>query len=157
MSSTILLVDDHPDTLEFYAFALGDAGFDVVTAANGREALNALATHDIAIVVTDVAMPDIDGIELCQRIRATPQGRSLPILALTGQPRDQALVDVAAGGACALCLKPLTADGLVYAVQALLAEGPRCYCCWENPDAFHAVGFGEARGWMRHQPLEPQQ
>lgn len=157
MRRTVLIVEDHRDTRELYALVLVAEGFEVVEAGSADDALEWLSGHLPDVIVTDVAMPGMDGIELCRRIRAAPTAADVPILVVTGQVTDQALVDVAAGGACALCQKPISANGLAIAVRALLAEGPRCYRCWENPRQFKAVRFGDVPGWMRHEPLGPDE
>jgi two-component system, chemotaxis family, chemotaxis protein CheY len=157
MRRTVLLVEDHPDTRELYALVLGGEGYDVLEASDGAQALALLEHRQVDIVVTDLAMPGVDGVELCRRIRAVPEARGVPILAVTGQANDAALANIAAGGACAVCPKPVSPPDLALAVRALLAEGSRCYFCWQTPEAFKVVRFGTARGWMRHEPLTPEE
>jgi DNA-binding response OmpR family regulator len=76
----ILLVEDHAPLLRSMAFLLEVAGFDVVTAANGEEALSALRKQTPDLVISDVSMPDVDGYELLRRLRASSQWRKLPFI-----------------------------------------------------------------------------
>ncbi len=76
----ILLVEDHAPLLRSMAFLLEVAGFDVVTAANGEEALSALRKQTPDLVISDVSMPDVDGYELLRRLRASSQWGKLPFI-----------------------------------------------------------------------------
>jgi CheY-like chemotaxis protein len=93
----ILLVDDEPALLEMLAAVLQEAGFSVKTAANGREALARLSTSDLDVVIADVEMPDMDGYELCRRVRAAGQA-DIPFLFCSGLGElDQRLEGLQAG------------------------------------------------------------
>ncbi|HXU89028.1 MAG TPA: response regulator, partial [Methylomirabilota bacterium] len=70
----ILLVDDDPDARELLEYALSEAGGTVVTASTAAEALERFKASSPSIVVTDVAMPSLDGVWLCEQIRALPGG-----------------------------------------------------------------------------------
>ena len=76
----ILLVEDHAPLLHSMAFLLEVAGFDVVTAADGEDALNVLRQQIPDLVISDVSMPKMDGYELLRRIRSTSQWRKLPFI-----------------------------------------------------------------------------
>jgi two-component system, chemotaxis family, sensor kinase CheA len=79
----ILLVEDTPFFLKLERDYLIEAGYDVVTAVNGKEALNYLQEHDVDAVVSDVNMPVMDGLELVKRIRADKKLEKLPVMAVT--------------------------------------------------------------------------
>jgi DNA-binding response OmpR family regulator len=76
----ILLVDDHPAKLLTYEAMLGDLGENLIKVGSGREALRCLLTTDIALVLLDVCMPDLDGFELAALIREHPRFRRLPLI-----------------------------------------------------------------------------
>ena len=84
----ILVVDDEPDVVELIAFNLKQAGYDVVTAADGAEALKqAHATHP-ALVVLDIMLPELDGFEVCKLLRRDPATAAIPILMLTAKAAE---------------------------------------------------------------------
>ncbi len=76
----ILLVEDHAPLLRSMAFLLEVAGFDVVTAGDGEEAMSLLRQQTPDVVISDVNMPNVDGYELLRRIRTTSQWRKLPFI-----------------------------------------------------------------------------
>ncbi|MCY7611039.1 response regulator, partial [Bacillus safensis] len=78
----ILIVDDELDMLELIGSFLKRHGFHITTANNGKDALHQLEKESIDLVVLDIMMPDMDGFEVCQRIRQTSQ---IPILFLTAR------------------------------------------------------------------------
>lgn len=88
----VLAVDDEPANLALLRKLLRHAGYAVVEALDGGSALQAVATHRPDLVCLDVMMPDLDGIEVCRRLRSQPQHASLPILLVTAlnRPEDKA-------------------------------------------------------------------
>lgn len=87
----VLVVDDEPDNLEVVAETLEFRGAQAATAANGKEALDALETFDANLILTDLSMPVMNGWELRTRVKGHPKLRTLPILALSAHafPGDQ--------------------------------------------------------------------
>lgn len=79
----ILLVDDEQPILDMLQDALDDEGFLVVTATNGQAALRIAAETPLALVLTDLMMPQMDGATLCQQLRSNPRTRAIPILLMT--------------------------------------------------------------------------
>jgi CheY-like chemotaxis protein len=119
----VLFVDDDLDVRETTRIQLGAAGFMVLTAANGIEALSLFDALVVDVVVTDIFMPDEDGIELIQDLRRRKP--RLPIVAITdgGPRRDTTVLRVAAAlGAGALLLKPFSADELVTAIRRVVVS-----------------------------------
>ena len=90
LGSTVLAVNDEPDHLGLMDMLLRGAGYRVLTAANGREAFEAAKREHPQLVVSDVAMPGVDGIELCRLIRAHPELRLVPVLLVSAHRRDAA-------------------------------------------------------------------
>lgn len=104
---SVLVVENHAATRELLATLLDDAGYDVLTAPDGRAALLALAHHRPDAVITDLHMPLLDGDGLLAAIRADPQLRDLPVLAVTAHAdRVHARFD-------ALVIKPFDAGQLL--------------------------------------------
>src|SRR4051812_1834235 len=82
---TVLVVEDYPDTREALRIVLSDAGFDVVLAANGREALDYLRDHSASVVLLDMLMPVVDGWQFLEQSAALPKPRP-PIIIITALP-----------------------------------------------------------------------
>jgi len=82
MKKTILLVDDEADLREVLDISLSDTGYKVLTAENGTQALNILNDNDVPVVVTDIKMPGIDGIELLRKIKS--KNPEAEVIMLTG-------------------------------------------------------------------------
>jgi CheY-like chemotaxis protein len=114
----ILLVDDDPDTREAGLRILDKAGYDVVTAAHGKEALNLLVRQPVDLVITDVVMPEMDGLELIKELQQRMP--AIPILAMSGELGDRFLKIATALGARATLPKPFSVGDLREAVDALL-------------------------------------
>ena len=117
---TILLVDDDPDGRELLEYALSEAGATVITAASAEEALARFQASTPSIVVTDVAMPALDGVWLCEQIRALAGGRRVPIVAVTALvfPRDRDRIRAA--GFDAHLPKPYGLDDLQKVIELLI-------------------------------------
>src|ERR1700741_4301201 len=80
----ILMVDDQPAKLLSYEVILGDLGENLIKATSGREALDHLLKHDVAVVLMDVSMPEIDGFELAEMIRQHPRFQKTAIIFISG-------------------------------------------------------------------------
>jgi DNA-binding response OmpR family regulator len=108
---TILVVDDNRDMCNFVANSLSDE-YDVLTAGDGEDALNVLKNNDINLVVSDVMMPKIDGIELCKRIKTTMQWSHIPVILLTAKTADVAVIEGLQQGADDYITKPFNIEHL---------------------------------------------
>lgn len=120
----ILLVDDEPDTLGALSRVLGRLGHDVMEAGSGREALRLLVDGAFDLVVTDINMPDLDGIELILAVRE--QRPDLPVIAVSGgglMPPELLLANAGVLGACLTLQKPMSAASLAEAVGRALPSG----------------------------------
>jgi len=119
---TILVVDDEPHIVELAALYLRNDGYQVVTASDGEQALAQIATAHPALLILDLMLPEIDGWEVCRRVRATSR---LPIIMLTARSDD---VDKIVGlelGADDYLTKPFNPRELVARVKAVLRRfGP---------------------------------
>jgi CheY-like chemotaxis protein len=82
----ILIVEDEFSSAEMLSFVLQQEGYQVVTAENGKEALDHLQTDGVALVLCDLMMPVMDGRELCRLMKSDPQLESIPIVIMTAAP-----------------------------------------------------------------------
>lgn len=122
MKQTVLVVDDDPLILRVVSTVLDLEEFDVVTATSAAEALDRLATSSPDVVVSDIMMPEMDGFELCQRIREQPAHAKLPIILLTARDGDEDRrrgIDV---GGDAYLTKPFSPLELIEEIDRLLDE-----------------------------------
>jgi CheY-like chemotaxis protein len=120
----ILIVEDDPETRLFYSAALTRGGFHTEEAHNGHQALEKALRCPPDLILTDIAVPGMDGIELCRRIRADARTRAIPLLAITGYD-DRHYPDRARlAGADHVLTKPCDAELLVSEARRLLAQTP---------------------------------
>ena len=85
---TVLVIEDHPDQRDLLAIVLKREGYNVITAANGLEALEKLETENIQIALSDIMMPKMDGFELIKRIRANPALKSIYLILITARIQE---------------------------------------------------------------------
>ena len=117
----VLIVEDDPETRHFYQSIFEQGGFRIEQAHNGLQALEKAIEASPDLILTDIAVPGIDGIELCRRLRADARRHSIPVLAVTGYG-DRSYPDrVIGAGANQVLIKPCSPDVLVSEVRRLLA------------------------------------
>jgi two-component system alkaline phosphatase synthesis response regulator PhoP len=116
----ILLVDDEPDILEFISYNLLKEGFEVFTSNNGKEAIKIAQLERPTLIILDVMMPDLDGIETCRVIRETPELKDVLIAFLTARNEDYSQIAGFDAGADDYINKPIKPRVLVSRVKALL-------------------------------------
>ncbi|MET4060802.1 two-component system OmpR family response regulator [Arthrobacter sp. UYP6] len=114
----LLVVDDEPNIRELLSTSLRFAGFDVVAAANGREALAAVEEHAPDLAVLDVMLPDMDGFTLTRRLRAA--GRHFPVVFLTARDDTEDKVTGLTVGGDDYVTKPFSLDEVVARIRAVL-------------------------------------
>jgi two-component system alkaline phosphatase synthesis response regulator PhoP len=114
---TILVVEDESSIASFVSLYLKNAGYSVRTAATGAEALSQAATGDASLIILDLMLPDIDGIEVCRRIRKTSD---VPILMLTARDEDVDKIIGLEVGADDYLTKPFNPRELVARVKSIL-------------------------------------
>jgi CheY-like chemotaxis protein len=120
--TTIMIVDDYAPTHRLMSFVLEQHGYTVITAIDGEQALSRLHTHTVDLVVTDLTMPRMDGIELVRAIRTDERYTHLPIIMITGSVKEQDEVKAAGVGVNAFLTKPVDSDDLVNEVDRLLHQ-----------------------------------
>lgn len=117
MSKRVLAVDDSKTMRDMVAFTLKGAGYDVVEAQNGQDALSKLGNDKVNLVITDVNMPKMDGLSLVRALRGHPVHRSTPILVLTTEGDDSKKSEGRAAGATGWIVKPFVPEKLLQVVQ----------------------------------------
>ena len=119
MTARILIVDDVPGNLRLLEAVLAPRGYAVESAGSGAQALECLERQPPDLVLLDLVMPEIDGYEVCRRIRATPRTEALPVIMITASGRDEKrrALDV---GVDDFLMKPLDQDELLARVRSLL-------------------------------------
>ncbi len=116
----ILLVDDEPDILEIVSYNLQQEGFQILTATNGREAVAIAKKEQPQLIIMDVMMPEMDGMEACEAIRKIPELNDVIITFLTARSEDYSQVAGFDVGADDYISKPIKPKLLVSKVKALL-------------------------------------
>ena len=116
----ILLVDDEPDILEIVSYNLSQEGYQVITAKNGAKGVEKAKAEKPQLIVLDVMMPEMDGIEACEQIRKIPELKNTIITFLTARGEDYSQVAGFDAGADDYITKPIKPKVLVSKVKALL-------------------------------------
>ncbi|MEO8234294.1 MAG: response regulator transcription factor [Flavobacterium sp.] len=116
----ILLVDDEPDILEIVGYNLSQEGYQIFTAENGKEAVQKAKKHNPHLIIMDVMMPEMDGMEACEIIRKVPELDNVIITFLTARNEDYSQVAGFDAGADDYIAKPIKPKLLVSKVKALL-------------------------------------
>lgn len=117
---TVLTVDDALTMRKLIAFTLRGSGFNVVEAADGVEGLQALAANAVDLIITDVNMPRMDGIEFTRQARVKLAGRPIPILILTTESEAEKKNQARAAGASGWIVKPFQQQQLLAVVGKVL-------------------------------------
>ena len=118
--TTILLVDDELDILEIIGYNLSAEGYNVVTAQNGVEAIKKAKKHKPELIILDVMMPEMDGIEACEKLRLIPELSETVITFLTARGEDYSQVAGFEAGADDYITKPIKPKVLTSKVKSLL-------------------------------------
>lgn len=120
MAKKILIVDDSSSVRTIARTALREKGYEVIEAANGREALEKLAGDRVSLVVSDVNMPVMDGISLLKELKSHPTSKFVPVIMLTTEAGEDKKQEGRAAGAKAWIIKPFQPATLVDAVSKLV-------------------------------------
>jgi two-component system, cell cycle response regulator DivK len=121
----VLIAEDFEDARELYREYLEFSGFEVLTAANGREAVQRAIELQPDLILMDASMPVLDGWQATRALKSDPSTRHIPILALTAHAFDDAKQQARAAGCDGFITKPCLPDDLVSQVRAALDGGPR--------------------------------
>ena len=115
-----MTVDDSPSVRQMVGLALMQAGHQVVEACDGRDALAKLRSKPVHMIVTDLNMPNMDGISLIRQARAMPEYKYIPIIMLTTETQQEKKMEGKAAGATGWIVKPFTAAQLIGVVGKVL-------------------------------------
>ena len=120
MSKVIMTVDDSASVRQMVSFTLRDAGYSVIEAVDGNDALSKLSGASIHMVITDLNMPNLDGIGLIRELRGIPACKFIPIVLLTTESQIEKKQEGKAAGATGWIVKPFKPDQLLAVVKKVL-------------------------------------
>jgi len=120
MKKVILIADDSPTIRKFVTVALSVKGFEIISCADGMEAMEVLPTQKIDLVITDLNMPNVDGYELISSIRQNDEYRELPIIVLSSLGNTEDIQKGLQSGANSYLIKPFDPKRVVYEVSKYL-------------------------------------
>jgi two-component system chemotaxis response regulator CheY len=117
---TIMTVDDSASLRQMVSFVLRGAGYDVVEAVDGLDALSKVKDQEPRLILTDINMPNLDGLELTRRLRAMPEYKFVPIVLLTTESHPEKKHEGKAAGATGWIVKPFNPDQLLAVVKKVV-------------------------------------
>lgn len=120
MSKTIMTVDDSASVRLMIGFTLRQMGYEVLEASNGKDALKKLDERPVHMLITDVNMPELDGISLVRRVRENPSYRFIPIIILTTESQQAKKKEGREAGATGWIVKPFSPDQLTAVVRKVM-------------------------------------
>lgn len=120
MAKSILIVDDSASVRQVVGISLKQAGYDVIEGRDGRDALSKLTGQKVHLIISDVNMPNMDGISLVKEVKAMPAYKFTPIVMLTTESQDEKKRQGQEAGAKAWIVKPFKPEQLLGVVQKLV-------------------------------------
>jgi CheY-like chemotaxis protein len=120
MSAKILIVDDEPNLLRMLSYTLQGEGYEIITAPNGGEALNKVKIDKPDLVILDVMLPDMTGLEVCTKLRHNEETITLPVIMLSARTQVPDKISGLEAGADEYVTKPIKPEELVARVKAIL-------------------------------------
>jgi two-component system chemotaxis response regulator CheY len=120
MAKTILVVDDSASLRQVVGIALRGAGYDVIEGCDGRDALARLTGQKVHLIISDVNMPNLDGISFVKEVKKLPNYRFTPVVMLTTESQDEKKRQGQEAGAKAWVVKPFKPEALLGVVQKLV-------------------------------------
>lgn len=122
MSKTVLVVDDSPSVRQMISNTLQGAGYAVVTACDGQEALDVAGRVSPDAVITDQNMPNLDGLGFCRAFRARPEHQGVPVVFLSTESEDSIKAKAREAGAIGWMVKPFNQQKLLDVMARLVAQ-----------------------------------
>ncbi|MBC3952456.1 MULTISPECIES: response regulator [Pseudomonas] len=120
MAKNILVVDDSSSVRQVVGIALKSAGYDVIEASDGRDALSKLTGQKVHLIISDVNMPNMDGITFVKEVKKLPNYKFTPIIMLTTESQESKKMEGQAAGAKAWVVKPFQPAQMLAAVSKLI-------------------------------------
>lgn len=121
MSARILIAEDNPDARELLDIILKEEGFEVISAEDGQIAIEAAKSRRPDLIITDIQMPNLDGIDLIKALRCQPELANVPVLVITAN-NSGIIKDAIEAGASAAASKPVEIDALIALIRSLLTS-----------------------------------
>ncbi len=116
---TILLVDDSPMQIQYQELLLGDQGYQLLTAGDGEEAINMAEQMQPDVILMDIEMPRVNGIEAAERIRGNPLTAHIPIIMVSAQSDESSMENAFIGGCSDYVTKPMHKADVLSKIQSL--------------------------------------
>ena len=116
----IMIVDDSVSIRKSVSFVLSQEGYEVIEAEDGIDGLKKVETNDFQLIITDINMPNMNGIDFIKSVRKLPAYRFTPIIALTTESQDGKMQEGKAAGATGWIVKPFTSEKLSAIVKKIL-------------------------------------
>ncbi|HEX8611793.1 MAG TPA: response regulator [Telluria sp.] len=120
MAKTIMIVDDSSSVRQVIGITLRGAGYEVIEGCDGKDALTRLDGRKVHLIISDVNMPNMDGISFVKQVKLLPNYRFTPVIMLTTESAEEKKREGQAAGAKAWVVKPFKPDVLLNAVQKLI-------------------------------------
>ncbi len=120
MQKVIMTADDSVSVRQMVAFTLEQSGYSVVEAVDGMDALEKLSEHMVDMLITDLHMPNLDGIELIKKVRSNSRYKYMPILMLTTDAQEKSKRAGRAAGATGWIVKPFNPEQLLAVIKKVL-------------------------------------
>lgn len=125
VAKKILIVDDEPDIIEFLQYNLRKEGFDVLTAFDGKQAIQVAEAEKPNLIILDIMMPELDGVETCRILRSKKEFAEVPITFLTARDEDFSQIAALDVGGDDYITKPIKPRVLISRINALLRRASR--------------------------------
>ncbi|RMG94754.1 MAG: response regulator [Chloroflexi bacterium] len=122
MSWSILIVDDEAMTRKLLRMMLGPAGYEIFEAEDGLDALHQVAKQVPDLIILDIMMPNMDGLEVCRRLRAQKETADIPIIILSARTSSHYIEEGLRAGATRYLTKPITRQEILHHVREVLAD-----------------------------------
>ncbi|MCI0746660.1 MAG: response regulator [Verrucomicrobia subdivision 3 bacterium] len=122
MSDKILIIDDERDFIELIRWNLSGGDYEILTAESGMTGLHMARRHLPDVILLDLALPDIDGLSVCEILRKQPSTADIPVVMVTARCGELTRAHAADSGACHYLSKPFDRQSLVSCVERLLRE-----------------------------------
>ncbi|QBK05860.1 response regulator [Hylemonella gracilis] len=120
MAKTIMVVDDSASLRQVVGIALRGAGYEVIEGSDGKDALSKLTGQKVHLIISDVNMPNMDGISFVKALKQLPAYKFTPVIMLTTESQEAKKAEGQAAGAKAWVVKPFSPEVMLNAVQKLI-------------------------------------
>ncbi len=143
--NTVLVVDDEPDILELISYNLEKEGYSVTTVQTGEDALHSVRTNRPDVIILDLMLPGVDGVDVCRKIKRDPESRSIPVLMLTARTEDSDIVAGLEVGADDYITKPFSPKVLAARVRTALRRTTNDASSQQGNVSIHGITIDVSR------------